>query len=137
MAGRKHEPRKLTANDRLVFEALTAARKPLSAYDLIDRLRKDGITAPPTVYRALSRLIGDHRAHKLESLNAFVACRHAHGTHPAAIFAICDDCGDVDELLDGGISAKLARRAAAKAFAVESTTVELHGTCAPCRERAG
>ena len=93
MSGRRTDPRKLTANERLVFDALSAARKPLSAYDLIDKLRKHGITAPPTVYRALSRLVGDRRAHRLESLNAFVTCSHPHDTHATAIFAICDGCG--------------------------------------------
>lgn len=134
MSGRRTDPRKLTANERLVFDALSAARKPLSAYDLIDKLRKHGITAPPTVYRALSRLVGDRRAHRLESLNAFVTCSHPHDTHATAIFAICDSCGDVSELLDGGVSAKLARRAAAQAFAMKSAAVELRGLCAACRE---
>ena len=128
--------RGLTLNHRLVFDALKAAKRPLTAYELIDRLRGAGITAPPTVYRALTRLVDDSLAHRLESLNAFVACSHPHGQHKAAVFAICDDCGSVSELLDAGISSTLGRRAAAQAFVVKSTVVELHGSCARCSESA-
>jgi Fe2+ or Zn2+ uptake regulation protein len=80
----------------MIVEALRGVGRPVSAYELIDSLREKATLAPQTVYRSLDRLIADGQAHRLESLNAFVACRHpAH--EGAAVFAICDDCGIVTE----------------------------------------
>ncbi len=53
------------------------AGRPVSAYEIIDSLRDKAILAPQTVYRSLDRLIASGAAHRLESLNAFVACSHA------------------------------------------------------------
>ncbi|MEM7741140.1 MAG: hypothetical protein AAF225_10105, partial [Pseudomonadota bacterium] len=47
---------RLTKNDRLVLSALENADGPLKAYDLLERLKEQGIGAPMTVYRALDRL---------------------------------------------------------------------------------
>lgn len=121
----------LTANHRRVFDALRASDRPLTAYEILDRLRDVGITAPPTVYRALQRLIREGLAHRLESLNAFVAC--AHPSHDcAAAFAICDSCGSVTEIADDGLDRQLVAWARQAAFSVESMTVELRGRCAAC-----
>ena len=86
-------------NDEMVFAALSKADRPLTAYELLGRLRTKGITAPPTVYRSLDRLIKDGLAHRLETLNAFVACANPHH-RTSAIFAICRTCGTTAELSD-------------------------------------
>ena len=66
----------------MIVEALKSAGRPVSAYEIIDQLREQAVLAPQTVYRALDRLIASGSAHRLESLNAFVAC--AHATHAGA-----------------------------------------------------
>src|SRR5665647_1791430 len=87
----------LTRNQHLVLDALTGAEAPLSAYGILDQVRAEGIRAPLQVYRALEKLQQMGLAHRLESLNAFIACAHAHD-HPGGItaFAICEGCGRVD-----------------------------------------
>ena len=50
----------------------------MSAYDLIQVLHSEGMSSPPTMYRALRQLVDAGVAHRIESLNAFVACRHEH-----------------------------------------------------------
>ena len=124
--------RPLAPNHALVFDALKKAGRPVTAYELIDAVRAAGISAPPTVYRALKRLISDGLAHKIESMNAFVACTHEHDGSCVAVFAICDTCGDASEFIDETIGAQLAKRAAERTFAVDRAIVELHGTCAKC-----
>jgi Fur family zinc uptake transcriptional regulator len=94
-------------NEELVFAALSKADRPLTAYDLLGRLRTKGITAPPTVYRSLERLIKAGRAHRLESLNAFVACAKPHH-RTSAIFAICRSCGTTVEISDGKLAPQIA-----------------------------
>ncbi|MCY3767736.1 MAG: transcriptional repressor, partial [Gemmatimonadetes bacterium] len=81
---------RLTEQRKTVLQLLCVSDKPLSAYELLERMR--GVVrnpAPPTVYRALDFLLGQGLAHRLESLNAYVGC--AHPDHPhASQFLICD-----------------------------------------------
>lgn len=129
----------LTRNQELVLGALAHADGPLSAYDLLDRLRDDGLRAPLQVYRALDKLTERGLAHRIESLNAFVCCADG-GCHRQAggiaAFAICTSCGRVDEFTDAEVGERLAGWATAQGFGLERTTIELRGVCAGCR-RAG
>jgi Fur family transcriptional regulator, zinc uptake regulator len=74
----------LSPHCKKVLEALHKSGKPLSAYELLDKLHKFGIKAPPTVYRALETLVERGLVHRIESLGAFVACHDMHGDHRAA-----------------------------------------------------
>ncbi len=124
----------LTKNQALVFEALSQAGAPLSAYTILDQLRDDGFRAPLQVYRALDKLMEHGLIHRLESLNAFVACRHNHKHQGATVFVICGRCGDVDELTDQVVKDQLMQRALERDFTVESATVELRGYCGGCSQ---
>ncbi|MGO1120514.1 Fur family transcriptional regulator [Rhodovibrionaceae bacterium A322] len=127
-------PVKLTKNQTLVFEALSQSEEPLSAYTLLDQLRTEGLRAPLQIYRALEKLQEQGLVHRLESVNAFVACAHPHHHQGSVIFTICTDCGGAEELTDASIAGRLAERAKEKNFAIESATVELHGHCASCQD---
>ena len=120
--------------DKMIVEALRDAARPVSAYELIDELREKATLAPQTVYRSLDRLIADGRAHRLESLNAFVACRHP--SHDgAAVFAICNDCGTVTEFDEPEAVERLRAWAKKARFAVDQMTLELRGRCRACAVR--
>lgn len=128
----------LTRNQKLVFEALAGTDGPLSAYGILDRLRDQGFRAPLQVYRALDKLLGFGLVHRLESLNAFVACAHPHcGDSGRSAFAICETCGRVEEFSDDLIDTRLDGWAEAKGFAVAKTTIEVRGLCAACRPGDG
>lgn len=134
-ARRKHDSA-LNPKEMLVAATLQEAARPLSAYDIIDRLKGQGFSSPPTVYRALARLVEAGLAHRLESLNAFVSC--AHGSHGgAAMFAICDSCGEVDEFDQGDVVKRLKKWAKGARFAVRTMTLELRGRCAECAQTQG
>lgn len=124
--------RSAAQQDKIIVEALRGVGRPVSAYELMDQVRGHGVTAPPTVYRALQRLIDDGLAHRLESLNAFVACNHPHHTGKA-IFAICDACGAVTEFDSASAAKALQRWAEGAKFQVRAMTLELRGRCASCR----
>ena len=123
----------LTKNQTLVFGALSEAQTPLSAYTILDKLRDHGFRAPLQVYRALDKLLDFGLVHRLESINAFVACSHAqcHATGFIA-FAICDDCGQVSEFSDQAISKRLGVWADEHDFRATKTTIEIRGACADC-----
>ena len=57
--------------DKIIVEALRGVGRPVSAYELIEQVRGKGVSAPPTVYRSLQRLIDDGLAHRLESSQRF------------------------------------------------------------------
>lgn len=123
----------LTRNQSLVLDTLNAAEAPLSAYDILDRLRAEGLKAPLQIYRALDKLTERGLAHRLESLNAFVACagddRHRAGM---IAFAICDRCGQVWEFSDFVLRQRLEGWADREGFHATGTAVEMHGMCAAC-----
>ncbi len=123
----------LTRNQTLVLDTLAKADGPLSAYTILDRLRSEGFRAPLQVYRALEKLLGFGLVHRLESLNAFVACAHPHcHAHGLIAFAICEDCGQVDEFSDAVVRERLGAWSAENGFKAEKTTIEIRGHCANC-----
>ena len=137
MAHSHEVPTDLTRNQGLVLGALNHSEAPLSAYDILDRLRADGLRAPLQVYRALDKLVERGLAHRLESLNAFVACADEHCHRKGLIaFAICEGCGKVDEFADQVIEERLGNWAGAKGFKVERTTMEIRGKCEACLKAA-
>ncbi|SCA55982.1 Fe2+/Zn2+ uptake regulation protein [Candidatus Terasakiella magnetica] len=131
--------KKLTKNQQLVFDQLVKNKTPQSAYDILDDLRAEGLRAPLQVYRALDKLVEFDLVHRLESMNAFVACAHdhdeAHHHHHGGFcaFAICNDCGSVNEFNDPVIAGQLQNWAGNEGFKTQSTTVELRGLCEGCQ----
>ncbi|KQT53784.1 Fur family transcriptional regulator [Aureimonas sp. Leaf454] len=130
----RHAPEPvLTKNQALVLKALEAAESPLSAYTILDAVRVEGIRAPLQIYRALDKLLELGLVHRLESLNAFVACAHpdCHGSSTMA-FAICERCGQVAEFSEPTVADRLTGWARQSGFRPSKTTIEIKGLCAAC-----
>ncbi|MEO1000472.1 MAG: Fur family transcriptional regulator [Pseudomonadota bacterium] len=124
---------RLTPVRRRTLEILLEAHRALGAYDVLARLSADGFGAqPPIAYRALDFLTRAGFAHRIELLNAFVACAHPGVAHDPA-FLICRDCHRVAETAvvapGEGPVAGLAR---ALGFRVEATVIEAEGLCPAC-----
>jgi len=133
MAEHLHSHTDLTKNQTLVMSQLSRADGPLSAYKLLDRLRDEGFKAPLQVYRALDKLVEFGLVHRIESLNAFVACTHKGcETEEPVTFMICEDCGDVSEISDERLIKRVADLSKDKKFTLERTTIELRGCCSDC-----
>lgn len=128
------QSKRLAANHQWVYRALHASGSPMTAYEVLDAVRRHGISAPPTVYRALSRLVEEGLAHRLESINAYVACAEPQHRHSAAAFTICSDCGAIEEMVDPAVVKRLHTRATDSGFKVNDTTIELRGRCADCQQ---
>ncbi|WP_420337977.1 Fur family transcriptional regulator [Roseibium sp.] len=123
----------LTKNQALVFGKLSDASGPLTAYALLDDLREKGFRAPLQVYRALDKLVDYGLVHRLESLNAFVACRHKGcADHKTAAFAICGTCGNVQEFSPDRAMEDLLKWTKEQEFKLSRTTIELRGLCKAC-----
>ena len=129
-----HASTDLTKNQSLVMGTLTRSDGPLSAYTILDQLRDDGFRAPLQVYRALDKLVEFGLVHRLESLNAFVACRHpgCDGEETIA-FMICEKCSQVSEISDTTLAKRLKNLATEAGFALKKSTVKLRGICSGCK----
>lgn len=117
---------------RKVLEILLQEHRALGAYVILDRLRDEGFRPqPPVAYRALDFLVTNGLAHKIERLNAFIACAHPHETHAPA-FMICRLCETVAEAQSSPTGGALAAAARATGFQIERTVVEAEGVCPSC-----
>jgi Fur family zinc uptake transcriptional regulator len=122
----------LTELRRRVLSLILEAEAPLTAYQLLDRLREIHKGAvPPTIYRALDFLMQQRLIHKIERLNAFIACMESGHQHPVQ-FLICRQCGAVAEIGDRAAAQALADAAERKGFHAQHAIVEIEGTCAAC-----
>lgn len=128
--------RRQTDNHERVFAHLRKAGAPLTAYQILEGMQDDRIRAPVTVYRALDRLVSEGRVHRIESLNAFVPCRAANHYRHAPVFAICCECGSVQEVLQPDLFDRLSAFALSGGFSVHEALVELRGRCADCAARS-
>ena len=129
---------RLTEIRARVLGLVADAGKPIKAYDLLDKVREGegaGAAAPPTVYRALDFLLANGFIHKLESVNAFVACHHPNAAQHSAPFLICDGCHKAVELEDEHVVATLDAQARALGFSPQTQTLEVHGLCAECARK--
>lgn len=123
---------RLTPVRRRALEILAQQHRALGAYDLLAVLAKEGLGhQPPVAYRALDFLVKAGFAHKIEALNAYVACTHIGGEHAPA-FLICRACSSVAETSTAPNQGRLGAAAEAAGFAIERTVVEAQGLCPDC-----
>ena len=127
------EAPKLTRNQEIVFGALRASDVPLSAYEILDLsdVRDQGLKAPLTIYRALDKLCEQGLVHRIESLNAFVACDRGPHSEPVG-FMSCESCKKTVELPVGSCEEILRSSAEANGFDLDKITVEISGRCTSC-----
>jgi Fur family zinc uptake transcriptional regulator len=121
----------LTPVRRRVLEILLENHSAMGAYDVLARLDAEGFgSKPPIAYRALTFLVDQGFVHRIERLNAFVACTHPGAAHNPA-FMICRDCGLVAEAQSKNLGVQEA--ASESGFLVEQTVIEAQGLCPACR----
>lgn len=127
-----------------VLGIMVEAGSPLTAYEVLDELGKQVTNPkPPTVYRALEFLQEAGLVHRIESLNAYVACHSHHDEsdhgHPGHVhhnnqFLICDDCGNVQEVEIQQLDKTIDDKASAAGFKTNHWSAEIHGTCKDCQD---
>lgn len=128
---------RLTPVRRKVLEILLQEHRALGAYAILDRLREAGFgSQPPVAYRALDFLAEHGFVHKIERLNAFVACAHPGTSHMPA-FMICRLCEAVAETRSTPARGSLGEAARAAGFQIERTVVEAEGVCPKCIDKVG
>lgn len=123
------------ANHEKVFRALQMQARPMSAYELLDVVRAEGISAPLTVYRALERLISEGRVRRVESLSAYLVCSD-FSAQESTVFMICERCKAVSLLEPPAFVGDIQTIALAQGFAIKATSMEIKGVCRSCAAKA-
>jgi Fur family zinc uptake transcriptional regulator len=121
-------------NDEAVLGVLQAAGAPLTAYQVLAALRDHGVQSPPVVYRALDRLEKAGAIHRVEQLNAYVAC-HGHPHDDQVVLAICTACRKVEEWPAIAVLQQLDDEARHRGFRPAQKVFELRGLCAACHDQ--
>lgn len=124
---------RLTPLRRRVLELVCESHRPVGAYDLLSRLGAERKTraAPPTVYRALDFLMEQGLIHRINSLNAYIACFGPHRPHDACLF-ICERCRTVEESEAFALRRAINAQAGDRGFHVTGQTIEVTGLCRAC-----
>jgi Fur family zinc uptake transcriptional regulator len=128
------ESQLLSKNQQIVLEIIERAKEPLKAYSILFNVQKKGINAPQQIYRALDKLIEIGKIHKIESKNAFVACKNANcEVSKATAFSICESCEKVEELNDLKLSKYLSNYSDKTGMKYKKYNLEFFGLCKNCK----
>ena len=123
---------RLTSLRRRVLEILLDVGEPVKAYDLLDAMRGTGkrIT-PATVYRSLEFLLEQGLSHRVNALNAYMACTDECERHYLFIL-VCSLCRKTKELNDSALYATLTGRLRELGFPLAGESIEVQGLCPDC-----
>ena len=117
----------------LVLNALRTHQQPLTAYALLALLKPHGINSAPIIYRALEQLAAQASVHRLQMLNAYVACDcHADHTHGLSILTVCTGCSHVHELHDHAVIHHLEGLRTHGVALAHHAVIELPVQCTSC-----
>ena len=129
-----HKENTLSKNQQIIFNLINKSSEPLKAYTILFNVQKKGIKAPPQVYRALDKLVEIGKIHKIESKNAFVACKNSNcEISKATVFSICENCEIIDEVSDVKLSKYLSKFNDKNGMKFKRFNLEFFGLCKKCK----
>ena len=124
----------LTKNQKIVLDIIEKSTEPLKAYSILSNVKKKGINAPPQVYRALDKLVDMGKIHKIESKNAFIACKNSDcEISKATAFSICNNCEHVKEIKNTKLSKYLSNFEDNSGMKYKKYNLEFFGLCRDCK----
>ncbi|MDA7831198.1 transcriptional repressor [Candidatus Pelagibacter sp.] len=126
----------LSKNQQIIFDFIEKAKEPLKAYSILFNVQKKGIKAPLQVYRALDKLVEIGKIHKIESRNAFIACKNSNcEVSNATIFSICNKCENVSEINNPKLSKYLTNFEDNTGMQYNKYNLEFFGLCKKCKAK--
>ena len=126
----------LTKNQQIVLDLVEKSSEPLKAYSILFNVQKKGLKAPLQVYRALDKLVEIGKIHKIESRNAFVACKNSNCVvSNATAFSICESCEKVTEINNSKLSKYLSNFEDNSGMRYSKYNLEFFGLCKKCKNK--
>ena len=130
-----HKENNLSKNHQIVLDIIEKSKEPLKAYSILFNVQKKGIKAPLQVYRAFEKLIKMGKIHKVESKNAFVACKNINcEISKATAFSICEICEKVTEIANNKLSIFLDNFEDKTGMKYRKYNLEFFGLCKKCNK---
>ena len=108
--------------------------KPLKAYTILNQLKQKRPSAkPPTVYRVLEFLVQENIAHRIEATQSYVLClNQIKHEQSKQVLMICNKCRNINEVSDASLQQVMYKLAQAHQFHIDSSVIELYGSCKLC-----
>lgn len=124
---------RLTKVRKAIIEILDNAQKPLSAGDIIALLGESGLEPHRTsIYRELNFMLDQRIVNRLtfgERQDRFELLAMEHHHH-----AICQNCGDVEDIACGEGIRQIEEMLNKQQFKVSSHLIEFFGLCKSCQQ---
>lgn len=117
----------------LVLKLLRKSDQPMTAYKILEKLKKNGIKSAPIIYRALESLMKEGAVHKIKELGAYVACDCSQDhRHALSVITVCGDCKEVEELHDHAVIHQLENLRKSGVRLQNHAVIELPIICNAC-----
>jgi Fur family ferric uptake transcriptional regulator len=127
--------RRVTGQRVVVAEALSQAKRAMSAQELHARLRRaNPRLGLATVYRALEAQVQDGLASRIERsghVSAYIACDAQHHHH-----LVCTRCQRVDDVAEDVMRPTIDAVRRRHEFQVDHAALDFYGLCASCQRQA-
>ena len=128
---------RLTSIRKQVLALLLRHEGGVKAYQLLEEMKAvHEQSTPPTVYRALEFLQDAGLVHRLDSLNAYVACHIEQPQHQHGLLLVCPTCHAVSEIDDPEICHLLADRVHLAGYQLDGDCLEIKALCGACAKTA-
>ena len=124
----------MLTNDRIVLKILKNNKKrPLSAYDILDKFLRIKKIQPATVYRSLKNLIEQNLVHKINLTNKYIVRNEFPNENDVTTIVVCDKCDDYEEIVINRYKMSLAYNILdLKKFSLDNFVVEIVSECKQC-----
>lgn len=135
-----HPTLKLTELRQVILDIFIQAKKPLSAYEVLNTLKRKRPNAePPTVYRVIDYFVQKKLVHRIETGNKYVCCSQLNNFESKyhGIIFLCQKCNLSFELLDEKCLSFIKYFSKKYAVSVDESLIEIKGTCRECLKDKG
>jgi len=133
VASRRPAGSKRSSKRDFIVETFLAQEGHLSADDLVALVAKaDSRISRATVYRTLQWMVDARIAQKVDFGDGRARYERAY-RHPRHFHLVCERCHTSFEFLSSDIESMLDEVVASRGFEVHRATIQVHGTCEPCR----
>lgn len=126
---------KITALRKAVLDIFLATKKPLSAYDVLGKLKKNRPNAqPPTVYRVIEYFVEKKVIHRIETGNKYVCCSQLSNLKSQyhGILFLCEKCQHSYEFMDQEFLSFIKSFTKRHKLEVNESLIEVTGICENC-----
>lgn len=126
---------RLTKPRKQVVKVLAETRKPLGAYQIRSQVvSAGGKIDVVSVYRILAALVEAGLAHRIGSVDGYLACTGSHSGEHQTEHLICSSCGCVEEIpIPQTALSEIGVAGSRQGFLGQATRVEVLGVCSHCR----